>query len=95
MSSCLDLTGPKSIARTTLDGMSASHKHVVDLQINKSLKKKTNQEVKGAILDIAHRELLDELLIDETPNPECRTSRQYGSLPKAHDAGINGYDKCD
>jgi hypothetical protein len=63
MSRCLDLTGPKSIARTTLDGMSASHKNEVDLKINKSLKKKINQEVKGTILDIAHRELLDELLI--------------------------------
>ena len=63
MSSCLDLTGPKSIARTTLEGMSASHKNEVDLKINKSLKKKTNQEVKGTILDIAHREMLDDLLM--------------------------------
>jgi hypothetical protein len=63
MSSCLDLTGPKSIARTTLEGMSASHKHEVDLKINKSLKTKINQEVKGTILDIAHRKLLDDLLV--------------------------------
>jgi hypothetical protein len=63
MSSCLDLTGPKSIARTTLEVMSASHKHEVDLKIKNSLKKKINQEVKGTILDIAHRELLDELLM--------------------------------
>jgi hypothetical protein len=33
------------------------------LKINKRLKKKINQEVKDTILDIAHRELLDDLLI--------------------------------
>jgi hypothetical protein len=63
MSGCLDLTGPKSVARTTLDGMSDSNKLEVDKEINKSLKKKINKEVKDTILDIAHRELLDELLM--------------------------------
>jgi hypothetical protein len=44
--------------------MSASHKLEVDLEINKNLKKKINQEVKDTILDIAHRdELLDDLLM--------------------------------
>ncbi len=63
LSSCIDLTGPKSIARTTLAGMSETHKGEVDQEINKSLKKKINKEVKGVIVDIAHRELLDNLLM--------------------------------
>jgi hypothetical protein len=63
MSSCVNLSGPKSIARSTLEGMSESNKLQVDVQMNISLKKKINKEVKGTILDVAHRELLDELLI--------------------------------
>jgi hypothetical protein len=63
MRGCLDLAGPKSVARTTLNGMSDSNKLEVDKEINKSLKKKINKEVKDTILDIAHRELLDELLM--------------------------------
>ncbi len=56
LSSCIDMTGPKSIARQTLSGMSATHIGEVDEQLNKSLKKKINREVKGVIVDIAHRE---------------------------------------
>ena len=64
LSSCIDMTGPKSIARTTLAGMSDdTHKGEVDEELNKSLKKKINKEVKGVIVDIAHRELLDNLLM--------------------------------
>ncbi len=63
MSSCVNLSGAKSIARSTLDGLSESNKLQVDVQMNLSLKKKINKEVKGTILDVAHRELLDELLI--------------------------------
>ncbi len=63
LSSCIDMTGPKSIARTTLAGMSETHKGEVDQEINKSLKMKINKEVKGVIVDIAHRELLDNLLM--------------------------------
>jgi hypothetical protein len=39
MTGCLDFTGAKSVARTTLDGMSDSNKLEVDKEINKSLKK--------------------------------------------------------
>jgi hypothetical protein len=62
MTGCLDLTGPKSVARTTLDGMTDSNKLEVDKELNKTLKKKINKEVKDTILDIAHRKLLDDLL---------------------------------
>ncbi len=57
ISSCIDMTGPKSIARKTLSGMSATHKGEVNEQLNKTLKKKINREVKGVIVDIAHCEL--------------------------------------
>ena len=43
--------------------MSESRKLEVDIEINKNLKKKINKEVKDTILDIAHRELLDDLLM--------------------------------
>ncbi len=43
--------------------MSETHKGEVDVEISKSLKKKINKEVKGVIVDIAHRELLDDLLM--------------------------------
>ena len=46
MTGCLDLTGPKSVARTTLDGMTDVNKREVDKEINKTLKKKINKEVK-------------------------------------------------
>ena len=63
MTGCIDLTGPKSVARTTLDGLSDLNKLEVDKEINKTLKKKINKEVKDTILDIAHRQLLDDLLM--------------------------------
>jgi hypothetical protein len=87
--SCIDLTGPKSIARTALAGLSDAHKLEVDLEINNTLKKKINQEVKDTILDIAHRELLAS---DKTLNDECGTGFRNGALPEAHNAGINGDD---
>ena len=58
------MTGPESIARKTLSGMSATHKGEVDDQLNKTLKKKINREVKGVIVDIANRELLDNLFME-------------------------------
>ncbi len=58
------MTGPKSIARQTLSGMSATHIGEVDEQLNKSSKKKINREMKGVIVDIAHRELLDNLFME-------------------------------
>jgi hypothetical protein len=63
MTGCLDLSGPKSVARTTLDGMTESNKGEVANEINKSLKKKINKEVKDTILDVAHRKLLDDLFM--------------------------------
>ena len=61
MSSCIDLTGPKSVARTTLDGLSDRNKRAVDAKINKTLKKKINKEVTRTILDVAHRDLLERM----------------------------------
>jgi hypothetical protein len=63
MTGCIDLTGPKSVARTTLDSMTDLNKLEVDKEIYKTLKKKINKEVKDTILDIAHRQLLDDLLM--------------------------------
>jgi hypothetical protein len=59
MPACIDLSGDKSIARVTLATMSAANKEAVDVQIEKTMKGKINREVKGTILNIAHRELLE------------------------------------
>jgi hypothetical protein len=58
VTACIDLAGEKSIARVTLASMSADDKAAVDVQIAKTLKGKINNEVKGTILNVAHRELL-------------------------------------
>ncbi len=55
MPSCIDLSRTKSVARKTLDGLSAENKIAIDNHIRKSLKTKINREVKGTILDVAHR----------------------------------------
>jgi hypothetical protein len=55
---CIDLVGGKSVAHLTLAGMNEKDKRAVDTQIEKTLKAKINKEVKGTILDVAHRELL-------------------------------------
>jgi hypothetical protein len=56
---CIDLTGPKSVARQKLQGMSKSNLEAVDQQIGKKLKANLNKQVKDAIVDVAHS---DELL---------------------------------
>jgi hypothetical protein len=61
LSSCINLTGAKSVARTTHDSMSDKNKDEARDEINKSLKNKINKEVKHTLLDIAHREQLDLL----------------------------------
>jgi hypothetical protein len=59
MPPCIDLAGEKSIARVTLASMSAANKEAVDVQIEKTLKGKINRVVKGTILNVAHREILE------------------------------------
>jgi hypothetical protein len=61
MTSYIDLTGPKSVARTTLDGLSDGNKLAVDAKINKTLKKKINKEVTSTILQVVHRDLLERM----------------------------------
>jgi hypothetical protein len=55
LTECIDLAGETSVARVTLAGMTAENKLVVDQKIEKTLKAKINKEVKGTILDVAHR----------------------------------------
>jgi hypothetical protein len=60
MPACINLAGEKSIiARVTLASMSDANKEAVDEQIEKTLKGKINREVKGTVLNIAHREVLE------------------------------------
>ncbi len=61
MPACINLAGEKSIARVIFASMSDANKEAVDEQIEseKTLKGKTNREVKGTVLNIAHRELLE------------------------------------
>jgi hypothetical protein len=61
LSDCMDLTGAKSVARTTYDGLSEENKAAATEEIKKTLKTKINKEVKNTLLDIAHREKLDVL----------------------------------
>ena len=65
---CIDLAGGESVARITLAGMNEEDKLAVDKQIEKTLKAKINKEVKGAILDVAHRELLEKLNVEHLTN---------------------------
>jgi hypothetical protein len=62
LSDCINLTGAKSVARTTHDGLLAENKSAASDEINKTLKIKINKEVKSTLLDIAYREKLDLLL---------------------------------
>jgi hypothetical protein len=60
MPQCIDLTGPKSVARQTLATMSQSGKEAVEASIGKTLKGHINKAVKSTILDVAHQvQLLD------------------------------------
>ncbi len=56
------------MARITLDGMSEENKLAVDKQIEKTLKAKIKKEVKGTILDVVHRELLEKLNVEHLTN---------------------------
>jgi hypothetical protein len=64
MPACIDLSGEKSMERVTLESMSVANKHAVDVQIEKTLKGKINMEVKGTILNVAHREQLELMNIE-------------------------------
>ena len=46
MNQCIDLTGPKSVARVTLGTMSATGKEAVEAAIGKTLKGQINKAVK-------------------------------------------------
>ncbi len=72
---CIDLAGGKSVARITLAGMNEQDKLAVDKQIEKTLKAKINKEVKGTILDVAHRELLEKMNVEHLTN----------SVPEQHE----------
>ncbi len=61
LSDCINLTGAKSVTRTTHDGLSAENKSAASDAINKTLKTKINKEVKNTLVDIAYREKLDLL----------------------------------
>ncbi len=54
ITACIDLTEPKSVARSTLEGLSDSNKRPVDIKINKILKANINKEVKNTILGVTH-----------------------------------------
>ena len=80
MSSCIDLTGPNSVARTTLDGLSEGAKRAVDVTINKTLKKKINKEVTNTILDVAHRELLERMNLEHLTKSVARPEKMVHLL---------------
>ncbi len=61
MPQCIDLSGPKSVARQTLAKMSASGKEAVEASIGKTLKGQINKAMKSTILDVAHQAQLAEL----------------------------------
>jgi hypothetical protein len=58
---CIDLTGPKSVARSKLKGLSKTNLDAVEQKIGKKIKANLNKEVKDAILDVAHCEELFKL----------------------------------
>ncbi len=58
---CIDLTGPKSVARLQLEGMSASNLEAVNQKIGKKVKATLNKHVKDAIVDVAHAEKLSRM----------------------------------
>ncbi len=57
----IDLTGPNTIARRTLDEMSENNKSSLEKKIGSTLQTKLNKNVRDAILDEAHFELLAKL----------------------------------
>jgi hypothetical protein len=60
--------------------MSEENKLAVDKQIKKTLKAKINKEVKGTILDIAHRELLEKLNVEHLTNSVPETQEMIHAL---------------
>jgi hypothetical protein len=68
------------VARLTLEGMSAENKLAVDHQIEKTLKAKMNKEVKGTILNVAHREPLELLNIEHLMKSVVETGEMIHQL---------------
>jgi hypothetical protein len=58
---CIDLTGPNSVARQTMEGMGEASLEAVNKKSNTKVKSTINNEVKAALLDEKHRELLARL----------------------------------
>ncbi len=85
MPDCIDLSGDKSIARATLATMSAADKEAVDVQIEKTMKGKINREVKGTILNIAHRELLEQKNIEHLTKSVVETVEMIHALKPTMD----------
>jgi hypothetical protein len=77
---CIDLAGGKSMARITLAGMNEQDKLAFDKQIEKTLKAKINKEVKGTILDVAHRELLEKMNVEHLTNSVSDTREMIHAL---------------
>ncbi len=61
MANCIDLTGPNTIARKILEDMSDTKRSSLDKKIGSTLQTKFNKNVRDAILDEAHYELLAKL----------------------------------
>jgi hypothetical protein len=61
INACIDLTATGSIAGQALDALSSQDKLVVKEKIAKTLKKAINKNVKDVVLDVAHKECLDQL----------------------------------
>jgi hypothetical protein len=82
---CIDLAGKKSVARVTLEGMSAENKLAVDQQIEKTLKTKINKELKGTIVNIAHREQLELLNVEHLSKSVVETGEMTHALKPTMD----------
>ena len=61
INACIDLTATSSIAGQALDALSSQDKQVVKEKISKTLKKAINKNVKDVVLDVAHKECLDQM----------------------------------
>jgi hypothetical protein len=61
INACIDLTATGSIAGQALDALSSEDKQVVKDKISKTLKKAINKNVKDVVLDVAHKEVLDRM----------------------------------
>jgi hypothetical protein len=61
MAACIDLTASNSIAGQTLETLSSTNKLVVKEKIAKTLIKAINKNVKDVVLDVAHKEVLEEM----------------------------------